>query len=78
MPDVLAIVGWAIFGQYLINFWIHLLVLIGLLVLIAFYKYGKPDGYLMHLVGFHLRTHLTKPGNRRKVPVFFDPRQAPL
>jgi hypothetical protein len=72
--DLIVASAWAVFAFHFLPTSVYFVGLIIIFVLIAFYKYDKPDGYFFHKVNYHIfRPKSYKPGKRRKTPVFFRP-----
>ena len=71
--DIGILVGLLNFGKEVTSFRNALLAALVYGLVIAFYKHGKPDGYLVHLVRFHLRPKGLKPSKRRRAVRYFDP-----
>jgi hypothetical protein len=70
--DMLIGIGFIVFGVHLFPLPLYLGGIATIFSIIAFFKYGKPDGYLFHLVKYHLRPRGYKVSQRRNVPRFFE------
>jgi hypothetical protein len=71
--DMIAMLGWFVLGHYVVPITIYIGMLFFLVLLIAFFKHNKPDGYLIHYLRFLIRGRFFKPTHIPTTPVYFKP-----
>ena len=76
--DILAIAFVLIFGHQFIALSKCFLFAVAYSIFIAFYKFGKPPGFVNHALSYQLRPKRMKPGRCRAVRRFYYPEDQPF